>query len=56
VDDVLDAIQLQALHKLSFWDAMILSSAVSLGCGTIWSEDLSPGQKYGPVTVQNPFI
>ena len=55
VDDILDAIQLQGRHKLSFWDAMILSSALALGCEIVWSEDLNPGQRYDLVTVQNPF-
>jgi predicted nucleic acid-binding protein len=55
VEDVLDAIRLQDRHSISFWDAMILTSAIQLGCQTIWSEDLNPGQIYGPVTVLSPF-
>ena len=55
VDDVLDAIHLQGRYQLSFWDAMIITSALQLGCGTVWSEDLNPGQSYQQVTVLNPF-
>lgn len=55
VQDVLDAIRLQGRHSIPFWDAMILTSAIQLGCQTIWSEDLNPGQVYGPVIVLNPF-
>jgi predicted nucleic acid-binding protein len=55
VEDVLDAIRLQERHQISFWDAMIIASALQLGCQTIWSEDLNPGQVYGRVTVVNPF-
>jgi predicted nucleic acid-binding protein len=55
VEDVLDAIRLQDRYRLSFWDAMIIASAIQLGCKTVWSEDLNPGQVYDQVTVLNPF-
>jgi predicted nucleic acid-binding protein len=56
VDDVLDAIRLQARHRLSFWDALIVTSAVALSCQIIWSEDLNPGQRFATATVTNPFV
>jgi predicted nucleic acid-binding protein len=55
VDDVLVAIQLHREKKVSFWDAMILRSAISSGCDFVWSEDLSDGQRWDGVTVRNPF-
>lgn len=55
INDVLHAIQLQQRYQVSFWDAMVLTSALQLGCHTLWSEDLNPGQRYGRVTVMNPF-
>ena len=55
VEDVLDAIRLQGRYQISFWDAMIVSSAIQLDCQTIWSEDLNPGQVYDTVTVVSPF-
>ena len=55
VEDVLDAIRLQSRYQISFWDAMIVASAIQLGCRTIWSEDLNPGQVYNTVTVTSPF-
>lgn len=55
VNDVLEAIRLQTSLQLSFWDAMILTSARQLGCRTLWSEDLSAGQAYDTVTVRDPF-
>ena len=54
-EDVLGAIGLQQQHGVSFWDAMILWSAQQLGCGILWSEDLSEGQEYGNLRVLNPF-
>lgn len=53
--DVLEAIEIQRRHRVSFWDAMILRSAGALGSEVIWSEDLNPGQQYGKVKVVNPF-
>ena len=55
VEDVLVAIQLQRRHQVSFWDAMIIASATQMGCHTVWSEDLNPGQVYGSVRVRSPF-
>lgn len=53
--DVLEAVRLQHLLQVSFWDAMILRSASQAGCHILWSEDLNPGQVYGDVDVRNPF-
>jgi predicted nucleic acid-binding protein len=55
VRDVLYAIELHELMDVSFWDAMILTSANSLGCRVLYSEDLSAGQTYDGVLVVNPF-
>jgi predicted nucleic acid-binding protein len=40
---------------ISYWDAAILEAARALGCDTVLSEDLSDGQDYGGVRVENPF-
>lgn len=54
--DLLGAIQFQAKHMISFWDAMILYSAEQLGCDTMYTEDLNHEQTYGSVQVINPFV
>lgn len=54
-DDVLSAVDLHARTPVSFLDAMIIRSAVKLGCGVLYSEDLSDGQRYDGVEVRNPF-
>lgn len=54
--DILQAIDFQQNYRLSFWDAMILQSAVRLGCTQIWTEEMNHGQSFGPVRVTNPFI
>jgi len=56
VSDLLQAIDLQQAYRLSFWDAMILQSAVHQGCKQLFSEDLSHGQLYGNMKVVNPYI
>jgi predicted nucleic acid-binding protein len=40
---------------VSYWDAAILEAARSLGCQVVLSEDLSDGQDYAGVRVENPF-
>jgi len=40
---------------ISYWDAAILEAAGALGCEVVLSEDMSDGQDYGGVRVENPF-
>ena len=55
VADILLAIQLHRAKKVSFWDAMILRSAMASGCHLLWSEDLTDGQRWDGLVVRNPF-
>jgi predicted nucleic acid-binding protein len=41
--------------RIAYWDAAIIEAARALGCQTLLSEDLSDGQDYGGVRVENPF-
>jgi predicted nucleic acid-binding protein len=41
--------------QISYWDAAILEGARALGCEVVLSEDLSDGQDYAGVVVENPF-
>jgi predicted nucleic acid-binding protein len=54
-DDVIAAIRLQQQFQIAFWDAMIVQSALQLGCSVLWSEDLNAGQRYRLTQVHNPF-
>ncbi len=49
------AIERSERHRISYWDAAILVAAEALGTHTVYSEDLSDGQRYGKVRVVNPF-
>ena len=53
--DLLDAVDLQKKYKLSFWDAMIIKSAISTHCEIVWSEDLNKGQLIQGIKICNPF-
>ena len=52
---VIAATDLHRLHSLSFWDALILQSAISSGCHTLYSEDMNNGEIVGGVKIINPF-
>jgi predicted nucleic acid-binding protein len=55
VSDFRQVVTLQTKHKLSFWDAMIVNSALELRCTILWSEDLQTGRLFGALTIRNPF-
>lgn len=51
-----NALEIKARYGTSFWDAAILAAAQSARCDELLTEDLSHGQRYGSVTVVNPFL
>lgn len=51
-----EAIDCSALNKISFWDALVVTTAIAAGCNSIWSEDLGHGQLIDRVRIINPFI
>lgn len=53
--DVLAAIDIAESARVSFWDAMILRSAVELGRKTLWTEDLNAGQVIYGARIANTF-
>jgi predicted nucleic acid-binding protein len=42
-------------HRLSFYDALIVASAIEAGCDTLYSEDMQDGHTIGALTICNPF-
>jgi len=52
---VLQALEIEARSKTSFWDALVLQAAESSGAAVLYSEELAAGQKYGAVEVVNPL-
>jgi predicted nucleic acid-binding protein len=52
---IVAAIHCQRRHKLAWYDAMVLNSAIEMGCSVLWSEDFSDGQRFSNLVVRNPF-
>jgi predicted nucleic acid-binding protein len=50
-----EAIDISILHRLSFWDSLILAAADSIHCEILFSEDFSNGQIVRGVKIKNPF-
>lgn len=53
---VSEGIRLSQRYETSYWDGAIIAAAHAAGATTLVSEDLNHGQKYGDVTVVNPFL
>lgn len=54
-DSLLAAIDIQTRYRYSFWDSMIVQSAIHGGADILLSEDLSDGQKIQGIEIKNPF-
>ncbi|HLG18678.1 MAG TPA: PIN domain-containing protein [Bdellovibrionota bacterium] len=55
-DHVLRASELEERHQLSFWDALIVSAALSAGAERVLSEDMSHQQGILGLRIENPFV
>jgi len=55
-NSVLQALDLEARYKISFWDALVLQAAETAGVSILYSEDLATGQQYGTFRVENPLL
>lgn len=52
---VLAAISTSDRFRISYWDAAILEAARAVGCEVVLTEDLTDGQDFAGVRVENPF-
>jgi predicted nucleic acid-binding protein len=53
---LLTASELREKYSLSFWDSMIVASALHAGCEILYTEDMQDGLEVeGQLTVVNPF-
>lgn len=55
LDRLADAWAIEDRHRLNFWDAHLVASALAVGCTYFLSEDLNGGQKIGSLAIVNPF-
>lgn len=54
--DILSAVDLHRLNKISFWDALIVRAASKSGCRILLTEDMQHGQELDGVKIVNPFL
>lgn len=52
---ILSAIGRSRRYRLSFWDALIIETALAGGAERLLSEDLQDGQVIQGLTIENPF-
>jgi predicted nucleic acid-binding protein len=51
-----DSLLLKEKYRYSWWDSLILASALESGCVTVYSEDMQDGQLIeNQLTIKNPF-
>ena len=50
-----DAVALSLRYRIGYYDSAILAAARQLKCKLVYSEDLTHGQDYHGVRVENPF-
>jgi predicted nucleic acid-binding protein len=50
-----NAVVLARDNELSFYDALIVAAALDAGCQSLLTEDMQHGQKFGALTIENPF-
>lgn len=56
IDDVRRALSLAERYRYSYYDSLILATAISLGCTTLYTEDMQHGQSIDKtLTIINPF-
>ncbi|MDE0175769.1 MAG: PIN domain-containing protein [Defluviicoccus sp.] len=55
VDTWAAAVALAREHRFSFYDSLILASALEAGCDTLLTEDLQAGRRIEGLTIVNPF-
>ncbi|HEY5407574.1 MAG TPA: PIN domain-containing protein [Ginsengibacter sp.] len=57
VDTVKDALNIHFKYSYSYYDSLIIASALQNQCSILYSEDLHHNQKiYKSLTIINPFI
>jgi predicted nucleic acid-binding protein len=51
-----EAFALSKKYQVSIYDSQIIAAALKAGCNELISEDLQHGQRFGKLSVRNPFI
>lgn len=51
-----EALRLQGLSRLSWYDSLIVAGAIQARCDLLYTEDLQHGQRFGSLQIRNPFL
>lgn len=51
-----EALHLHAQSRLSWYDSLVVCSAIQAGCEILFTENLQHGQRFGALQVMNPFL
>jgi predicted nucleic acid-binding protein len=54
-DLFLRAIELKNRYRIGYWDAAVVGAALTLGCHTLYTQDLNHGQDYDGLCAVDPF-
>ncbi|AAN50472.1 PIN domain-containing protein [Leptospira interrogans] len=54
-ENILNAIEIRNRYKLSFYDSVLIGSAIEANCKTLLSEDLQDGLQIKGLQITNPF-
>lgn len=53
---LINASRIRQIYSLSYWDSLIVTTALSAGCEILYSEDMHDGlQVSNTLTIKNPF-
>jgi predicted nucleic acid-binding protein len=50
-----EALRMGTKFRLPWYDSLIVASAIDGQCDVLYSEDFQNGQRFGSVTISNPF-
>ncbi|OIN92561.1 MAG: hypothetical protein AUJ20_07285 [Comamonadaceae bacterium CG1_02_60_18] len=53
---IMAAIEIVQRYQMQWWDALILEAALRAKAEVLYTEDLQHGQRFGALTVMNPFL
>ncbi len=57
VETILKSLDVRRKYKYSFWDSLIIASALISGCSILYTEDMQHGQLIdGSLRMVNPFL
>ena len=56
ITDCIKALSIAKRYKFSYWDSLIVATAMNSGCSLLYSEDMQSGQTIEEkLTIMNPF-